>query len=236
MIDTPKETPESTDAVVVLSGGQDSTTCLYHARRRHPHIHAITFAYGQRHQSELSASRLIARMAGVATHRVVDLSPYGALVASALTDPKLPVAPEGGMGNLPSTFTPGRNLVFLTIAASWAVSMGAWEVYTGVCQTDYSGYPDCRLETIAALEVAINLGLPEGHGICFDTPLMHMTKAEMVKLAASLDGCMEALAESVTCYHGKVPGCGACPACVLRAKGFAEAGIADPAQPQHVLR
>lgn len=221
----------SDGAVVVFSGGQDSTTCLFWARERwkNGRLYALTFDYGQRHASEIAAAQEIA--AHVADEHVVfPIREYGKLSQSALTKRMIPVSETGGLGGLPSTFTPGRNLVFLTIAASWAISMGLRNVVTGVCETDYSGYPDCRRETIDAVERAVALG----NGLTsffIHTPLMKLSKADTVRMAWGLGPkCMEAIGRSVTCYHGLRPGCGECPACLLRAKGFAEAGVADPAR------
>ncbi len=213
-------------AVVVFSGGQDSTTCLAWAQQRFDEVFALSFDYGQRHkQAELEAAHAIAERCGV-PHQVADLSAYGALAPSALTKPEINVAADGGLGGLPSTFTPGRNLVFLTVAAAFAIGRGAHDLVTGVCQTDYSGYPDCRRETVDAIELAVQLGT-EVNDFTIHTPLMFLTKAESVKLAAEL-GALPLLGMSHTCYHGARPACGKCPACELRLKGFAEAGIPDP--------
>ena len=222
------------DAVVVLSGGQDSATCLFWAIAcwGAQHVEAISFDYGQRHLSEIAAASEIAAHAGV-EHQVVNLKGLR-VAASALTSPQIDVKADGGLNNLPSTFTPCRNLVFLGTAAARAISIGARRLVTGVCQTDYSGYPDCRRDFVDAMEVAIRLG----NGLedfSINTPLMELSKAETVKMAQRLAkdlpdlDVMRALGRTVTCYHGQRPGCGTCPACVLRAKGFAEAGIADPA-------
>lgn len=216
-------------AVVVFSGGQDSTTCLYWAKQQFKEVYTLSFMYGQRHQVELQAAARIAELASV-PHHVIDIKAWGAHVGSALTDQAQKVCADGGLGDLPSTFVPGRNLVFLTMAAGIAVSLGARHLVTGVCQTDYSGYPDCRHETIQSLQEAINLGLPGTSPVHIHTPLMWLTKAETVTLASKLPGCMEALALSVTCYEGQVPGCGQCPACKLRSAGFAQAGVPDPAR------
>lgn len=214
--------------VVVLSGGQDSTTCLYWAKRHFEKVYALTFGYGQRHVSEISAAEEIARDAGV-PWKLVSLSALAALSPSALTRPAIPVSPAGGHQGLPSTFVPGRNLVFLSLAAAYAISLGSDSVVTGVCETDYSGYPDCRRETLDVLESAIALGNALSKFRIL-TPLMRLTKADTVRLARDLGpGCERALRKTVTCYHGRRPGCGSCPACVLRARGFAEAGITDPA-------
>jgi 7-cyano-7-deazaguanine synthase len=215
--------------MVVLSGGQDSTTCLYWAKSKFERVEALTFDYGQRHRSEIGAASHIAAEANV-PWRVIDLTGFGKVSKSALTDKAVEVAADGGMNGLPSTFTPGRNLVFLAVAASAAVALGIRSLVTGVCQTDYSGYPDCRLTTIEAMEVAIRLGMDLGLQFEIHTPLMHLTKKETVELAMNLGPqSWKALGDTITCYHGQRPGCGACPACELRAKGFAEAGHADPA-------
>lgn len=218
------------EAVVVLSGGQDSTTVLFEAIRRHgaENVTAITFDYRQRHRAEIEAAFNIAGMAGV-HHDVFDLGVLSEVAASAQTRFDIPVNLTGGLNGLPSTFTPGRNTVFIAIAASFALSRGCSRLYLGVCQTDFSGYPDCRREFIDAMERAVALSVGQEKFEIL-TPLMELTKAESVHLAVSLPGCMDALRHSVTCYEGKVPGCGVCPACVLRAKGFAEAGVSDPAR------
>jgi 7-cyano-7-deazaguanine synthase len=126
---------------------------------------------------------------------------------------------------LPNTFVPGRNLLFMTLAAAWAWQLGTTDLVTGVCQTDYSGYPDCRADTMAALQQALRLGLELE--VTIHTPLMHISKADSVRLAQA-EGGLELLAWTHTCYAGQVPPCGLCPACQLRAKGFAEAGVDDP--------
>ncbi|GBC92189.1 7-cyano-7-deazaguanine synthase [bacterium HR15] len=211
-------------AVVLLSGGQDSTTCLYWAKKRFDRLYALTFDYGQRHRIELDAAHTIARMAGVAEHRILRMSELEELGGSALLS-DAPIQETSGRGNLPNTFVPGRNLLFLTLAAAWAYQLECHDLVGGMCQTDYSGYPDCRRATIDALEEAIRLGME--WEIRIHTPLMFLTKAQSVKLAAEV-GAMDALAYSHTCYEGRFPPCGICPACRLRAKGFEEAGVEDP--------
>jgi 7-cyano-7-deazaguanine synthase len=226
-----------TRAVVLLSGGQDSTTTLYLAKTLHDGVHAVSIGYGQRHVAERASAEEIAKLAGVPFERV-ELEALGKLTtSSALTDASKPLTWEGGIPDaampqgLPSSFVPGRNALLLGVAAAIAVREGARDIYTGVCQTDYSGYPDCRREFIDAMEKALTLAMPSSAGpLRIHTPLMHITKAESVKLARRLPGCWEALALSRTCYEGKRPGCGVCAACVLRAKGFAEAGESDPAE------
>jgi len=210
-------------ALVVLSGGQDSTTCLYWALQRYDSVTSITFDYGQRHRIELDAARKVAGVAGV-EHAVLPIDTFAVLGGNALTGDEVvdTVATEG---QLPNTFVPGRNLIFLTFAAAYAYQRGIRDLVAGVCQTDYSGYPDCRQNTVEALQVAINLGMETQ--IRIHTPLMWMTKAETVHLAREV-GALEALSWSHTCYNGEVPPCGNCPACELRAKGFVEAGLPDP--------
>lgn len=249
--------------VVLLSGGQDSATSLFWAKHRllgAGELHALSMFYGQRHQAELEAAKTIAELAGCASHEVwqVDALMGG---PSALTDMSRDIAAEGGMPDkampqgLPSTFVPGRNLVFLALAAAYAGRIGASFIVTGVCQTDYSGYPDCRLDFVHAMQNAIAQAWPQIPGAplaqscpMIRVPLMRLTKCETVRLMVDLASiefganeafwtdtgpfrtkAWEALAHSITCYRGERPGCGTCPACDLRAKGFAEAGIKDPA-------
>lgn len=223
------------NAVVLLSGGQDSTTCLFWAVTMFDKVRALSIVYGQRHKAEVDAAREIAAVAEV-PHDVYRIPVLGQLADSDLVRAEAEIAGDGGRPDvampqgLPTSFVPGRNALFLTVAAAYAVKHGARDIVTGVCQTDYSGYPDCRREFIDAQERALTLAMPSSAGpIRVHTPLMHMTKAETVRLAKRLDGCWHALRYSLTCYNGQRPGCGTCPACALRAKGFAEAGEADPA-------
>ena len=214
-------------ALVVLSGGQDSTTCLYWALKKFgaDQVETLTFDYGQRHRIELDCARQIAAMAGV-PNRLLPINTFNALGGNALTDATVEVASEVNENtHLPNTFVPGRNLIFLTFAAAYAYQRGIEQLITGVAQTDYSGYPDCRQNTLQALELAIRLGMD--CQLTIHTPLMFLSKKETVELARSV-GALETMAYTHTCYAGQQPPCGTCPACVLRAKGFAEAGIADP--------
>jgi 7-cyano-7-deazaguanine synthase len=214
-------------ALVVLSGGQDSTTCLYWAIDRFgpANVSSITFDYGQKHRIELECAREVATVAGV-PNVCLPIDTFAALGGDALTDTSVPVS--NGVDEeteLPVTFVAGRNLIFLTFAAAYAYRHGARHLVTGVAQTDYSGYPDCREETMAALQLAITLGMDREFTI--HTPLMHRTKKETVDLAVQL-GALEAMALTHTCYNGQRPPCGECQACRLRARGFAEAGVHDP--------
>lgn len=222
-------------ALVLFSAGQDSATCLTWALERYERVETIGFFYGQRHAVELGQREVI-RQAMAALRRewagrlsddaVVDLAGYGALAESALTaDRAIEIAESG----LPTTFVPGRNLVFLSVAAAHAYRRGIDVLVGGMCETDFSGYPDCRRETIDAQERALALGLERPFKI--ETPLMHLTKAETWSLAHQLGGdpLVELIVEhSHTCYEGDRThrqawgyGCGVCPACELRAKGFA---------------
>jgi 7-cyano-7-deazaguanine synthase len=211
-------------AVVVLSGGQDSTTCLWWAIDRfgRDNVEAVTFDYGQRHRIELECAANVASEAGV-PQTVLPIDTFAAIGGNALTD-DMDVS-DSGDGALPVTFVPGRNLVFLTFVAAWAWPRNITHIVTGVAQTDYSGYPDCRQNTMDSLEKTLHLGMERDFKI--HTPLMNLSKAETVELAIRL-GAIEALALTHTCYEGKRPPCGACQACLLRAKGFAEAGVEDP--------
>lgn len=218
----------SEHALVVLSGGQDSTTCLFWALERfgRGHVEAITFDYGQRHRIELACAAQVAGFARV-RHTVLPIDTFAALGGNALTDAAeaVPAGTETNDGELPATFVPGRNLVFLTFAAAYAWPRDIANLVTGTAETDYSGYPDCRRSTIDALERTLSLGLERE--IHIHTPLMHLSKKETVLLARDL-GAIDAMAVTHTCYRGERPPCGTCAACSLRAKGFAEAGIADP--------
>lgn len=222
-------------AVVLLSGGQDSTTCLFWAKAKFGEVHAVSINYGQRHRVELERAAEIAKLAGVASHVVLDLPALGQIADADLVREDTAIAASGGYADdkapegLPTSFVPGRNLLFLTLVSAVAAKLGTCNVVTGVCQTDYSGYPDCREEFVDAMQSAINKGFPSSRPIHIHTPLMHLTKADTVRLAVELgDDCMRALGRSVTCYYGKVPGCGECPACTIRARGFSVAAVADP--------
>jgi len=213
-------------ALVILSGGQDSTTCVYWAIERfgRDSVESLTYDYGQLHRRELQAARRIADYAGI-PNVVLPINTFEAIGGNALTDPSIEVPRTAETDSLPATFVPGRNLVFLTLAAAYAWRYDIHDLVTGVAQTDYSGYPDCRRETIDALEKMLALGLERRFTI--HTPLMNLSKKETVLLAKEL-GAMDAMALTHTCYNGSVPPCGECAACLLRAKGFAEAGIPDP--------
>jgi 7-cyano-7-deazaguanine synthase len=213
----------SNKAAVLLSGGQDSTTCLYWAKQQFDDVAAFIFDYGQRHRIEIGAAIRIAEFADV-SYRVISLQ-FPQDCSALLNSDAIGMQDEG----LPNTFVPGRNLQFLLTAAMYAYSRSIFNLVTGVCQTDYSGYPDCRADTLISLQTTLNLGMfASGGKFTIHAPLMKRTKAETVLMARTLPGCWEALASTHTCYEGKKPPCGICPACKLRAKGFAEAGEIDP--------
>lgn len=215
-------------AVVLLSGGLDSATCLAIARDRGFECYALSFDYGQRSQSELNAGRRVAEALGVAGHKTIKLD-LGAIGGSALTDAAIDV-PESPTTGIPVTYVPARNTVFLSIALGYAEVLHADHIFVGVNAVDYSGYPDCRPDYIAAYERMANLATKagvEGHRLHLEAPLISLTKAEIIRTGAAL-GVDYSL--TVTCYQadGEGRACGRCDSCRLRAQGFAEAGVADP--------
>jgi 7-cyano-7-deazaguanine synthase len=221
-------TNDRAKAVVLLSGGLDSATALAVAGDRGFECHAISFRYGQRHQVELDAARRIARRQGVAAHRIVDID-LGALGGSALTDHSIPV-PETPSEDIPSTYVPARNTIFLALALAWAEVLGSRDIVIGVNAIDYSGYPDCRPAFIAAFETVANLATRagvEGERIRIQAPLIDLTKADIIRtgLALGVD-----YADTVSCYQPDAQGraCGRCDSCRLRREGFVSAGAMDP--------
>jgi len=220
-------------AVVLLSGGLDSATCLALVTRWGWTVHALSFDYGQRHRVELSAARVLARRYRATSHHVIAIPAFGALGGSALTDRAIRV-PKSALGKsrIPVTYVPARNTLFLAFAVAFAETRGATEIVIGANALDYSGYPDCRPEFLAAFERTARLGTKagsEGRGFRIRAPLLAMTKAGIVRLALAL-GLDPGL--TISCYDpgGKGQACGTCDACLLRAKGFAEAAASDPKQ------
>lgn len=220
--------------LIVLSGGQDSTTCAFWARHEYPDVelHAVTFDYGQRHAIEIDAARTVAKIVGVASHEVIEL---GAGILHG-TSPLVNKGEELEQyrdhqslpGGLEKTFVPMRNQLFLTIAANRAYCIGARALVTGVCQEDFGGYPDCRDVFISAIEDACKLGTFTDRPFEIFTPLMYLTKAASVELALRLPECYKALAFTHTSYDGMYPPTGHDHATLLRAKGFEEANVPDP--------
>lgn len=219
-------------AVVLLSGGLDSSTTLAIAKSQGYELYALTFRYGQRHQLEIEAARRIALHFQAAEHKIfnVDLSLIG---GSALTA-EIEVPKDRGLEeiskDIPITYVPARNTIFLSLALAWAEVLGAWDIFIGVNALDYSGYPDCRPEFIRSFEQTANLGTKagvEGNKFKIHTPLINLNKAQIIKKGLEL-GVDFSLTS--TCYDPSPDGkaCGKCDACLLRLKGFAEAGIKDP--------
>lgn len=215
-----------TSALVLLSGGQDSTTCLALATRDYDEVYSISFDYGQRHRVELECSMILAGIAGVDRHFVIPVSSLKTLGDSALIGFSEDISSEHKRNeNLPASFVPGRNLIFLSLASAKAYQLEVHHLMIGTCQTDFSGYPDCRDASMKAVQVAAFLCLD--YPIYIHTPLMWMTKAETILLMKDL-GKLDWYGYTHTCYEGRRPPCGECPACILRAKGFREAGVIDP--------
>lgn len=205
-------------AVVVFSGGQDSTTCLFWALKHFKEVIALCFRYGQKHIHEVDMARAIARRAGVEFFEM-DVPLIGALGRNSLTDESLEMDSQKPAESYPNTFVPGRNLFFLSIAAVFARERGIFDLVTGVSQTDFSGYPDCRDSFIRSLNVTLNLAMDESFVI--HTPLMWRDKAQTWTLADELGVFEIVRTQTLTCYNG-IPGdgCGACPACTLRKRGL----------------
>lgn len=218
----------SEKAVVILSGGLDSTTCMGIAADKGYELYALTFDYGQRHRHEVEHAKRVAQHYGVKQHRIVQLDFLRQIGGSALTDPELEVPTDGVTNDIPITYVPGRNLIFLSLATSYAEVVGARTIYIGVSAVDYSGYPDCRPEFISAMNETIRLGTKasqQEQPIVIEAPLVHLSKAETIRLGTRL-GVPYHLTTS--CYQGQSPACGICDSCRLRLKGFAEAGVEDP--------
>ena len=206
------------DALVVFSGGQDSTTCLFWAKKHFRKVYAITFIYGQKHVREVELARAIAQKAEVEIN-VLNVPLIGSLGKNSLTDSKLEMDSEKPADSYPNTFVPGRNLFFLSIAAVYAREKGIRHIITGVSQTDYSGYPDCRDAFIKSLNVTLNLAMDSQ--FILHTPLMWLDKAQTWEMADQLGVLDLVRNETLTCYNG-IPGdgCGHCPACSLRRQGL----------------
>jgi 7-cyano-7-deazaguanine synthase len=226
--ETQKRKPDTVSAVVLLSGGLDSATALAMTKARGDECYTLAFDYGQRHRAELNAARRLSVTLGAAQHREMRL-PIGELGGSALTDARVAVPEQGGSG-VPVTYVPARNTVFLSLALAWSEVLGAEKIVIGVNAIDYSGYPDCRPEYIAAFQELARLATKrgvEGGTLVIDAPLVKFSKAEIIAhgLALGVDYSM-----TVSCYQADDDGraCGRCDSCRLRREGFAAAGVADP--------
>ncbi|MDL2212413.1 7-cyano-7-deazaguanine synthase QueC [Bacteroides sp. OttesenSCG-928-E20] len=205
-------------AIVLFSGGQDSTTCLFWAKKRFAKVYALSFRYGQRHEREVELAREIAQKADVEFH-VMDAEWIASLGKNSLTDSSIRMDEELPDNALPNTFVPGRNLFFLSIAAAFAYERGVKHLVTGVSQTDYSGYPDCRNSFIKMMNATLNLAMDTQFII--HTPLMWLNKAQTWALADELEVFDLVRTQTLTCYNGvQGDGCGHCPACTLRRNGL----------------
>ncbi|RLA44485.1 MAG: 7-cyano-7-deazaguanine synthase QueC [Gammaproteobacteria bacterium] len=225
---TAQETAGNKRAVILVSGGLDSTTVLAMAQRQGYECYTLTFDYGQRHRAELVAAERVSIALGDVEHKVVHLN-LDSIGGSALTDSSIAV-PEEETEGIPITYVPARNTVFLSIALGWAEVLGAQDIFIGVNAVDYSGYPDCRPEFIAAFEAMANLATRmgvEGEAIRIQTPLMELGKGDIIKAGVAL-GVDYSL--TVSCYQATDEGlaCGRCDSCRLRRQGFVDAGLEDP--------
>lgn len=217
-------------AIVLFSGGLDSTTCLAIAKSQGFLPYALSFDYGQKHKAELIAARRIASLFEVKEHRLISLSFLGEIGASALTDESIKVMDHQGDSKIPSTYVPARNTIFLSMALAWGEVLGAFDIFIGANILDYSGYPDCRPDYLRAFENMANLATKEGiegKKLTIHAPLLQLSKSQIIQEGVRLgvDYSM-----TVSCYrldeHGR--SCGSCDSCMYRKKGFAEAGISDP--------
>ncbi|WP_026477866.1 7-cyano-7-deazaguanine synthase QueC [Alkaliphilus transvaalensis] len=212
-------------AVVLLSGGLDSTTCMAVAHHEGYELYPVSFDYNQRHKREINLAKEVATFFNVKDHKIFTVQNVG---GSALTDLSIDVPDYEGDGEIPITYVPARNILFLSYALGYAEVIGAEAIFIGVSSVDYSGYPDCRPEFIDAFQQVINVGTAagvKGKGIEVKTPLMKLTKAETVKLGLKYNAPYHL---TTSCYNGGEEACGVCDSCVLRLKGFEEAGAEDP--------
>jgi len=211
--------------VVLLSGGQDSTTCLAWAKKNFKEVEAVSIFYRQRHQRELECATKICEISNT-KQTIIDCTCLSKIAKSNLVTKDGDISQKHELDNtLPASFVPNRNMIFLSLVASYAYSNNIFNIVTGVCVTDYSGYPDCRNDFIESIQHSISLAL--GKSIAIHTPLMFLSKADIVMLMKEL-GHLDWYKYTNTCYEGFNPPCGKCPACIIREKGFREAGIIDP--------
>ncbi len=205
-------------AVVVFSGGQDSTTCLIHVLSQYDEIHALTFDYGQRHRLEIEVATNTAKQLGI-THHVIDATLINTLAPSALTRSNIEVSSQVNESGRLNTFVPGRNIIFISLASIYAYQVNAQDIVTGVCKEDHDAYPDCRSDFVKSLNSAINLGIDINYRI--RTPLIGLDKAETWALADHYGYLDFIKNQTLTCYQGVIgQGCGQCPACSLRLRGL----------------
>ncbi|GLO64568.1 MULTISPECIES: 7-cyano-7-deazaguanine synthase QueC [Oceanobacillus] len=215
----------SKKAIVILSGGLDSTTCMGVAKEAGYDIYPITFHYGQRHDREIENAKKVASYFDAAEHKVFSLEFLKEIGGSSLTDQLMEVNQEGVGEDVPNTYVPGRNTIFLSIAASYAEAIGAEKIYVGVSAVDFSGYPDCRPEFIEAMQQTIFQGTNAEPTITIEAPLIDLSKGDTVKLGMELNVPYHL---TTSCYLGGEEACGECDSCRLRLQGFEEAGATDP--------
>ena len=213
---------EERKALIIFSGGQDSTTCLLKAMCDYGsgNVSCITFFYGQKHNAEVEIAREIAEELGIDNHKLINLDWYNQITTSALLDSSMEISQDAG-ADYPNTVVDGRNMMFLLVAAIYAKNLGIHDLITGVCETDFSGYPDCRDVFVKSCNVTLNLAMDWSFRVI--TPLMYLTKAETWKIADELGKLDYIYENTLTCYNG-VPGvgCGECPSCKLRKRGYDE--------------
>ena len=211
-----EQTLDKEKAIVVFSGGQDSTTCLFWAQKHFEHVELVTFQYGQRHDKEIEVAETIAKEQGL-KHHVLAMSLLSQLTPNALTQHDMDIEQEGD--EMPNTFVPARNLLFLSFAGALAYQLNAKNIITGLCETDFSGYPDCRDSFIKSMNVTLSLSMDKDFVI--HTPLMWLDKKETWALSDELGVLDYIRHNTLTCYNGIIgEGCGTCPACQLRARGL----------------
>ena len=212
------ETLKNDKALVVFSGGQDSTTCMFYAKENFKEVELVTFQYGQRHDLEIEVAENIAKEQGL-KHHILDMSLLSQLSPNALTDHSMEI--ENNEDGIPNTFVPARNLLFLSFAGALAYQIGAKHIITGVCETDFSGYPDCRDSFIKSMNLSLNLSMDKDFVI--HTPLMWLNKQETWALSDELGALDYVRERTLTCYNGVIAdGCGECPACILRNQGLSQ--------------
>ncbi|MEY8596958.1 MULTISPECIES: 7-cyano-7-deazaguanine synthase QueC [Mammaliicoccus] len=212
------ETLKNDKALVVFSGGQDSTTCMFYAKENFKEVELLTFQYGQRHDLEIEVAENIAKEQGL-KHHILDMSLLSQLSPNALTDHNMEI--ENNEDGIPNTFVPARNLLFLSFAGALAYQIGAKHIITGVCETDFSGYPDCRDSFIKSMNLSLNLSMDKDFVI--HTPLMWLNKQETWALSDELGALDYVREHTLTCYNGVIAdGCGECPACKLRNQGLSQ--------------
>ena len=218
----------SKKAVIVLSGGLDSTTCMGMAKEKGYELYPITFHYGQKHNREVEQAKKVADYYNAPDHRIVNISFLNQIGGSALTDDSIDVPTDMDEDEIPVTYVPARNMIFLSLASAYAEVIGAEAIYIGVSAVDYSGYPDCRPEFIESMNETVNLATKAGatgSEMKIETPLINLTKADTVKEGLRLSVPYEL---TTSCYNGEEEACGECDSCRLRLKGFEEAGAVDP--------